>query len=304
MSPAFEKTQPSLASRGTRLAVAALACQSIFLGYNWVVMKVGLQYSDPWAFAALRTGLGVVSLFILLAILRRPLLPRQPVLTMLLGLLQTTGSTGLLLWALDTGAVGRVSALVYTMPFWTLMLAWVFLGERMARLQWMAVGVSLVGLVLVLDPMHLGGTLQSKLLALASGFCWGASAIVVKWIGKRGQVDVINLTAWQMLYGAIPIVVISVLVPSQSIEWSGSFIVALAYNVILATAAAKVLWLFALKAMPAGVAGIGTLAAPVIGIASAAIQLGERVPLLEGAGIGCILLGLLGLTLRGLTRRR
>ena len=289
--------------RASRLAGAALAGQSLFLGYNWVVMKIGLRYSDPWPFTALRTGLGTLALFIVLALLRRPLRPRQPLPTMLLGLLQTTGMIGLLMWALQTGAAGRVSALVYTMPFWTLVLGWVLLGERIAGLQWWAALFSLTGLVLVLDPAHLAGSWQSKALAVGSGMAWAGSAIVARWINKRGPVDVINLTAWQMLYGTIPLVVIAVLVPSRPIEWSGAFIAALIYNVIPATAISWVLWLYILKVLPAGVAGISTLATPVIGIVSAALQLGEWVSAMEGAGMGCILAALLVLVLRGLRRK-
>ena len=292
-------TDPTRGPRATRLAVAALFGQSIFLGYNWVVMKVGLQYSDPWPFTALRTGLGAVALFTVLVILRRPLRPRQPALTMLLGLLQTTGMMGLLMWALETGAAGRVSALVYTMPFWALILGWILLGERMVGLQWLAAFLSFVGLVLMLDPLNLGGTLLSKMLAVGAGVAWAASAIVAKRIRGRGPVDVINLTAWQMLYGTVPIVIIAFFTPSRSIEWSGGFIAALIYNVIPATAIAWVLWLYVLQVLPTGVAGISTLAAPVIGIVAAAIQLGERVSPMEGAGMGAILAALLTLTLRG-----
>jgi drug/metabolite transporter (DMT)-like permease len=294
---------PARSHHSTRLAVAALVGQSIFLGYNWVVMKQGLKYSDPWPFTALRTGLGTVALFITLAVLRRPLRPTQPLLTMLLGLLQTTAMIGLLMWALETGAAGRVSALVYTMPVWTLILSWIFLGERIRGLQWPAAALSLSGLLLVLDPAHLAGTWQSKVLAVASGAAWAASAIVAKLINRRGPVDIINLTAWQMLYGSIPIILIAVLLPSNPIQWTGEFIGALIYNVIPATALAWALWLFVLRALPTGVAGISTLATPVIGISAAAIQLGERVSALEGAGIGCILAALLLLTIRGLRRR-
>jgi drug/metabolite transporter (DMT)-like permease len=286
--------------KAARLAAAALLGQSVFLGYNWVVMKVGLRYSDPWPFTALRTGLGAVALFVVLVMLRRPLRPRQPLLTILLGLLQTTGMIGLLMWALQTGAAGRVSALVYTMPFWAMILGWVLLGERMAGLQWLAAFFSLAGLVLVLDPLNLGGTLFSKLLAIGAGVCWAASAIVAKRIREQGPVDVINLTAWQMLYGTVPIVIIALLTPSRPIEWTGGFIGALAYNVIPATAIAWALWLFVLKTLPTGVAGISTLATPVIGISAAAIQLGEHVSPLEGAGMGAILAALLVLMLRGL----
>jgi drug/metabolite transporter (DMT)-like permease len=125
------------------LAVAALAAQSVFLGYNWVVMKIGLRYSDVWPFTALRTGLGSLALFIVLLVLRRPLRPTQVWRTALLGLLQTTGMIGLLMWALQSGAAGRVSALVYTMPVWALLLGRAFLGERIVGLQWAAAASAL-----------------------------------------------------------------------------------------------------------------------------------------------------------------
>ena len=253
-----------------------------------------------------RCGLVAVSLFIVLAILRRPMRPTQPLLTMLLGLLQTTGMIGLLMWALQSGAAGRVSALVYTMPFWAMILGWALLGERITGLRWLAVGFSLAGLVLVLDQVHLGGSLESKLLALGAGVCWAGSAIVAKRIRARGPTDFINLTAWQMLYGSIPIIVIALLVPSRPIEWTGGFIGALAYNVIPATALAWALWLYVLQVLPTGVAGISTLATPVIGIGSAALVLGERVTGMEGAGMACIIAALVVLAVQGLlgVRRR
>ncbi len=297
--------RPPGADRATSgLAVAALAGQSVFLGYNWVVMKIGLKYSGVWPFTALRTGLGAIALFMVLVLLRRPLRPTQIPRTVLLGVLQTTGMIGLLMWALESGAAGRVSALVYTMPVWGIVLGRLFLGERIAGLQWVAAGFALAGLLLVLDPAHLGGTWQSKVLAIGSGISWAASAVVAKWINRQGAVDVINLTAWQMLYGTIPLIVIATLVPSRAIEWSGAFIGALAYNVIPATAVSWVLWLFVLRALPTGVAGISTLATPVIGISAAALQLGERVSGMEAAGITCVVAALLVLALRGLPQLR
>lgn len=290
--------------RKTPLAIGAMAFQTIFLGYNWVVMKQVLRYSDPWPFTALRCGLGAVALFIVLVILRRPLRPCQVGLTILLGLLQTTGMMGLLMWALQSGAAGRVSALVYTMPFWAMVLGWALLGERIRGLAWLAAVFSLAGLVLVLDPAHLGGSLQSKLLALGAGLCWALSAIVAKKIRSRGATDVINLTAWQMLYGSIPIIIIAVFVHTRSIEWTGAFIGALAYNVIPATALAWALWLFVLQVLPTGVAGISTLATPVIGIGAAALVLHERVSLMEGAGMVCIIAALLVLAVQGLMAMR
>jgi drug/metabolite transporter (DMT)-like permease len=193
-----------------------------------------------------------------------------------------------------------VSALVYTMPFWALVLGWIFLGERIYGFQWLAAALSIAGLVLVLDPANLSASLQSKLLAIGAGVAWAASTIVAKKIRQRGPVDVINLTAWQMLFGSIPMIIIALVIPSDPIQWSGTFILALIYNVIPATAVAWALWLYVLQVLPAGVAGIGTLGTPVVGISAAAIQLGERVSTAEALGIVAILGALLTLTVRGL----
>src|SRR5450756_703352 len=56
-----------------KLGFVALGLSAAFLGYNWVVMKVGLRYSQPFTFAALRTFFGALSMFALLAVLRRPM---------------------------------------------------------------------------------------------------------------------------------------------------------------------------------------------------------------------------------------
>jgi RarD protein len=295
---------PASDSASARLAMVALAGQSIFLGCNWVVMKIGLRYASVWPFAALRTGLGAVALFVLLVALRRPLRPKEVPLTVLLGLLQTTAQIGLLMWALESGSAGRTSALVYTMPFWALLFARLFLGERLRRIQWLAVSLAVVGLVAILDPLNLKGSLASKLMAIGAGAAWAASTVVAKRIRSRGSVDVLNLTAWQMLFGAVPIVVIALVHPSNPIVWAPAFVAALVYNVVLATAVAWFLWLYVLQVLPAGIAGLGTLAAPVIGVVSSWILLKESVGVYEGIGILLILAALLVLSLVGLTARR
>ncbi|MES2181647.1 MAG: EamA family transporter, partial [Pseudomonadota bacterium] len=59
--------------KNTLRAFAALMLLTLIWGYNWVVMKSALRYAGAFQFAALRVGLGAVCLFILLAILRKPL---------------------------------------------------------------------------------------------------------------------------------------------------------------------------------------------------------------------------------------
>jgi drug/metabolite transporter (DMT)-like permease len=69
-------------------------------------------------------------------------------------------------------------------------------------------------------------------------------------------------------------------------------LLALAYNAVLATALGWALWLFMLRTLPAGVAGLSTLMIPVMSVLEALWLLGEKPGLAEGSGIVLILLAL------------
>jgi drug/metabolite transporter (DMT)-like permease len=77
-------------------------------------------------------------------------------------------------------------------------------------------------------------------------------------------------------------------------------VAAFPYNVIVATAFAGLVWMYVLHRLPAGVAGISSLAIPVVGVLAAWIQLGERPGPLETVGIALIVAALAVLTARGL----
>jgi drug/metabolite transporter (DMT)-like permease len=74
--------------------------------------------------------------------------------------------------------------------------------------------------------------------------------------------------------------------------------------VVPGNAVAWFLWMFILKKLPAGVAGMGSLAIPLVGVLSAWLQLGERPGLLEGAGMLLIVLALLILSLNAMRGRQ
>ncbi len=281
-----------------RLGLAALVALALIWGYNWAVMKIGLRYSQPFTFAALRTFLGALSLLVLLPVMRRPWRPPTIGLTAAVGLLQATGFAGLISWALQSGGAGKTSVLAYTMPFWLLLLARAFLGERLRRSQWLAVGLAFAGLVLALEPWRLHGV-ASSLMAVGAGLSWAASAVLVKVLQRRHTVDLLSFTAWQMLFGSIPLVVIALLTYTGPPLWTASFSAALVYNIVLGTALAWLLWLYILRTLPAGSAGMSTLAIPVIGVISAWLQLGERPGGAEALGMALIVAALCLLALLG-----
>jgi drug/metabolite transporter (DMT)-like permease len=285
------------------LGIVALALLGPIWGYGWVATKVALGYSEALTFAALRVPLSAVILFLVMLALRRPLRPPPLGYTIVSGLLQTSLFVGLATIALHEAGAGKVAVLTYTMPFWLLLLAWVFLGERLRGVQWLAVALAFAGLVLVVAPWELSGVL-SGVLTVLGGLSWAASAVVVKQMQRRYTVDVLSLTTWQMVVGSIPLIVIAALTYSGGPEWTFGFTWGLAYTVVLANSVAWFLWLYALHALPAGVAGLGTLAIPVVGVLAAWLQLGEVPTLVEGIGMILIIAALAVLAAHGLRAGR
>ena len=285
----------------------ALAGLALTWGYGWVITKYGFDYIEPFTFAALRSLLSVAFLFVLLLVLRRPLKLVAPGLTLVIGLLQTTGFVVFTFWALEHSGAGKTSVLAYTMPFWLLLLAWLILGERLRGLQWPAVGLAFAGLVLVIDPRQLSAGLPS-VMAAAGGLCWAGSAVAVKILHRRYTVDVLALTAWQMLLGTPALLLVAAFTWTGMPQWNSQLVAVFAFNVLIANGLCWVLWGFVLRTLSAGVAGIGTLAVPVVGVVAAWIHLGERPQPAEAAGMTLIVaaLGLLALMeiLRGRRERR
>ena len=296
--PAQTTATPSKqAARSRDLGILALVVLGPIWGYGWVATKVALGYSQPLTFAALRVVLTALVLFLVLIVTRRSLRPPPLGYTTVIGLLQTTAFVGLVIVALHSGGAGKVAVLTYTMPFWLLLLAWAFLGERLHGVQWLAVTLSFAGLVLVVAPWQLHDV-TSSVLTIAGGLAWAASAL-------RGQAHAAQAPRGRALAHHLAddhrrraAVLFAVLTYSGGPEWTAGFIWGLAYTVIFANAVAWVLWLYALRTLSAGAAGLGTLAIPVVGVIAAWLQLGEVPTLVEGIGM-VLIVGALGILAAG-----
>jgi drug/metabolite transporter (DMT)-like permease len=275
-----------------RLAVLALVVLALIWSYNWVVTKSVLRYIGALDFAALRCTTGAVLLLTILPLTGRSLKPPpwRPVLG--IGLLQAAGMTGLSQLALVAGGAGKTAVLVYTMPFWVMLLAALFLDEKPRRPQYAAAAIAALGLLLVIQPGQWHASLLSSLLAVASGAAWAAGSVVAKQAFRRQPVDLLSLTAWQMVVGAAVLSVLAAVTHKTAIVWSPYMLLALGYNAALATALGWVLWLFILRTLPAAVAGLSTLMIPVMSVLWALLLLGEKPSLAESGGITLIVLAL------------
>ena len=280
-------------------SVAGLFFLAVTWGYSWVFLKLALDDSGPMTFAGMRTMFAGIFLLGLLPLLGRSMKPTRVAETATLGFIQTTGFVGLTMLALVNGGAGRTSILVFTMPFWTLILARIFLHEKMEGLQRVAIVVAAIGLWVILQPGAMGGQMISGLLAAGAGVVWAISSVFTKQMHLRGAFDLISVSAWQMIMGSCVLIVVAMVIGEPPVRWTTQFIMCLTVTAIISTGLSWVVWSYVLEHLSASVAGLCMLGVPVIALTSASFHLGEVPAVSDWIGMGLITAAMLLLSVHG-----
>ncbi len=280
--------------------VLALALVPIYaLCYS--AIKAGLSFAPPLRFAGLRAGIGGATLLVVLFAARQPVLPPRRYragILLLAGIGTFAAYAAMFLSPGRTGA-GISSVLGNTGPLMVILLAAVALGEPISRVKLTAlalgtVGVSLIAWPAVTDPAR-AGVVAALLPLLAAGGAASSSVLL-----KRLDVGnaVLPVTAWQLLLGTPPLLLLSAAVESGSaIQWSATFLVLLVFLAVVGTAFALALWYWLVQREDVGRLSLLLFLVPVVGLALASIFFGERVGGMEATGIGLALVAI-GLVLR------
>ena len=273
--------------------VIALGSITILWGYGWVIMKIGLENCGPFTFNALRMCLSTFFLFIILRFLKKELFPKRCPELILLGLFQTTLLFTLSTFAVYAGNTGKVAFLVYSMPFFTLILSRIFLRETLNKIQIFTIFLALSGFIFMTFSYTDSSLGTSSILAILAGFTWAISAIITKKIQRRQPIDLLSLTTWQMFFGCIPLVIITFIIDDGPIIITPIFLVNITFISVFVTALGWVLWTYSLENMKAGTVGIFSLLTPVIAVLASSVHLQENLSPIELSGATLIGIALL-----------
>ena len=88
-----------------------------------------------------------------------------------------------------TGDVLRVLLLFYLAPLWTVLFAWILLGERLSRFGAYIIALSLAGALIMLWHPHIGLPVprdSADWLGLGAGVCAGADTLSLLCLGDAG----------------------------------------------------------------------------------------------------------------------
>jgi drug/metabolite transporter (DMT)-like permease len=286
-------------SRKRLLLPLALVVLSLTWGYTWVIAKQALSYAPPFAFAAERCIGAALALIVIVKLTGRSLRLEAPGPITAIALIQGAGFMAFQTWSLLEGGAGKTAVLIFTMPIWTLLMAWPILGERVRGRQWIAAASTLTGLLLIIEPWEMHASLFSKFLGVMAAVCWSIGTILVKRLRKQQPVDLLVLTMWQSVLGAVPLILLMMLVPERATDWNATYVGILVFMSVISTALCWWLWIFILDNAPAWEASLSVLGTPVIALISSRLVMDEQFKPAEMAGIVLIGCGLAMLSLIG-----
>lgn len=273
-----------------RLMLVAL---SFAWGFTWPAMRIALVEIPPFSMRALSISLGAAFLLAVVKLQgRRFALARglDWVHVIVAGMLNVVCFTMLSSFALLMAATGRVAMLSYTMPIWAALFAWLVLGERFTAARVLAVVLCAAGIVILVYPSTANGIPLGLVLALATGVTWAAGTVYMKW--ARIQGDTVAIAAWQLVV-AVAFIIACVPLVEGSLHIAQASVTALAGTVftgLIGSGLAYLLWFKIIGRLPAMTASLGILSAPVIGVLSTTILLGERPTPLDWFGFALIFL--------------
>jgi drug/metabolite transporter (DMT)-like permease len=280
-----------------RTAFILLALVILIWGVNWPVMKIGLETLPPFTFAAARIVLGALTLFAVLAVTGGVRLPPRHDLPVVLsvGLGQIAAFLGFVNLGLQYVPAGRSAILSYTTPIWVVPAAVLILHEHMGWRTALGLGLGLFGIAALFNPWGFDWSNREALIGnaylLLAALAWAASLIHVKM--HRWESSPFELTPWQLVVAAIPLVALAVLFePVTRLSLDRTTVFVLAFNGPISTAFAVWAWLSVNRALPAITSSLGSLGVPVVGLIASVAVLGETVDAATVAGLAAIVGGL------------
>lgn len=260
-------------------------------GVNFVVIKVGLHGVPPMLLGGLRFLLASVPAVFFV---RRPRIPWR--LLVLYGSTILLGQFVFLFSAMYVGMpAGLASLVLQAQAFFTLFFARFVLGERLRAQNLVGLAIAAVGLVAIAVQGGRGMTLAGFALTIGAAALWALGNVVTK---KVGKVDLVSLVVWASLVPPVPFFALSYgfegpqRIGAALTSLSGASIFAIVYLAFVATLLGYGLWSRLMSRYPAGQVAPFSLLVPVVGLASSALLLDERLTHAQLAGAALVMAGL------------
>ncbi|WP_159869014.1 MULTISPECIES: O-acetylserine/cysteine exporter [unclassified Raoultella] len=277
-------------------------------GLNFVVIKLGLHNMPPLMLAGLRF---LLVAFPALLFVARPKIPLRLLLGY--GLTISFGQFAFLFCAISLGMpAGLASLVLQAQAFFTIILGVFAFGERLQGKQMAGIALAIFG-VLVLVEASLGGQhvpVIGFMLTLAAALSWATGNIFNKKIMSHAEKpQIMSLVVWSALIPVLPFMLASWFIDGPQVMADSLrhidmlTVFSLLYLAFIATIVGYGIWGSLLGRYETWRVAPLSLLVPVVGMASAALLLGETLNGLQMLG-AVLIMGGLYINVFGLRVRR
>jgi O-acetylserine/cysteine efflux transporter len=256
-------------------------------GFNFVVLKVGLDEFPPILFSALRFLAAAVPAVFFIG---RPSVAWRWVISV--GLVLGVAKFSFLFIGLKAGMPAGLSSLVLqSQVIFTAVFAAVVLRERPKPVQITGIALALAGIGVIAWDYGLSSPLLGFVLIVAAAVCWGVSNVLMRYARPA---DTLRFMVWVSAVAVLPLFALSALTEDMSalgrLDWAG--VGAVGYVAWISTLLGFGIWGFLLRQYESSVVAPFSLLVPVFGMFSAWAFLGEGLSVLQATAGGLVLLGL------------
>ncbi|MEM7211665.1 MAG: DMT family transporter [Pseudomonadota bacterium] len=257
----------------------AVGLIGLLWGLNWPTVKVLLTEIPPITIRAISLSIagGVLCLGVWMRGDRLRPAPGEMWPLLLAGLLTVFGFNVLVTFGQIFTETSRAAIIAYIMPALTAMFSVAFLGERLGPNRIVALLLAIVGIA-VMASENLGYLLANPLgplIMLGSAVSWALGIVASKartWtIGPTAQavwfLGASGICCWPLVFVFEPLSGLAM--PSPKVLW------VMAFHIIGPMLLCYALWTTLVDRLPASVAAIATLLAPVVAVGSSMLLLGD-----------------------------
>ncbi|SMD03476.1 EamA family transporter, partial [Lentzea albidocapillata] len=256
-------------------------------GFNFVVLKIGLDEFPPILFSALRFLAAAVPAIFFIG---RPSVAWRWVISV--GLVLGVAKFSFLFIGLKAGMPAGLSSLVLqSQVIFTAVFAAVVLHERPKPVQITGIVLALAGIGVIAWDYGLSSPLLGFALIVAAAVCWGVSNVLMRYARPA---DTLRFMVWVSAVAVLPLFALSALTEDMSalgrLDWAG--VGAVGYVAWISTLLGFGIWGFLLRQYESSVVAPFSLLVPVFGMFSAWAFLGEDLTGLQAVAGGLVLVGL------------
>lgn len=270
-----------MSDRAGVLSILTITLVGVLWGLNWPVVKMMLTEMPPLTIRALAFPSAALLLGVIVRFLGHDFWParkdRFPLVVT--GLFLVFGFNVLTTFGQMMTETSRAAIIAYTMPAMTAVLAVVFLDERLQGrvIGALIIGMAALGVLASEDIAAIVSKPAGPAIMLLAALSWALGNVALK--ARRWSVPPLSLTVWFFVMSSLacwPLVLIFE-PPWEQTRPSFTALMLLAYHVLGPMVVCYALWTLSLGKLPATTAAISTLTAPIVGVGSAVIVLGDEV---------------------------